>query len=259
MPLLLAATIFLCLQGSATAAPRDNANPLLLLTEPNPPINFMDPVTGQLIGLAADKVRLMMEDTGLAHEYRILPWPDALRQLDGTRQACIFLMNLTEDRQPLYQWVGPLMEGGWALFAPLGFQRRVTSAADLSGLRIAVQQGGALERHLRDITRDVPDVVLVTQQGAAEIATIFNGQADLYAGGAWAAPYQARKADMPVRMVMRLTRSVGSMACNKVVQPETVRRLQVALDKLSRDGRGMAIEKRYSTPGSWGGWGMDRR
>ncbi|MFV3073116.1 substrate-binding periplasmic protein [Niveispirillum fermenti] len=232
---------------------------LLLLTETNPPANFEDALTGELVGLAADKVRLIMQETGIAHEYRILPWLEAEAVLGRTANACIFLINLTEERKPLYQWVGPLMEGGWALFASLGFQQRITKPEDLAGLRIAVQGGGALEKHLRDMTRDVAGVTLVPMEGAAEIGALFNGQADLFAGGAWAAPYQARQAEVPVRMVMRLTRSTGAMACNKRLPPATVARMQKALDNIIGDGRASAIERRYSTPGSWGSWGLDRR
>lgn len=232
---------------------------LFLVTEPNPPVNFLDPLNGQLIGLATDKVRLIMQDAGISYDVSIMPWPDALAAADRRPDACIFLMNLTDERRPNYQWVAPLMEGGWALFAPLGFQRRITGPADLAGLRIAVQAGGALEKHLREITREVPNVTLVTAEGAAEIGNIFNGKADLYAGGAWAAPYQARQIDMPVRMVMRLTRSTGALACNKKVPAAMIARMQKALDAIIADGRASAVERRYSTPGSWGGWGQDRR
>lgn len=219
-------------------------------------MNFQDNLTGQLIGLATDKVRLIMQITGIPHEFAILPWPEALATVDSRSNACIFLINLTEDRRPQYQWVAPLMEGGWALFAPLGFQRRISTPADLSGLRIAVQAGGALEQHLREITRNVPGVTLIAAEGAAEIGNIFNGNADLYAGGAWAAPYQARQVEMPVRMVMRLTRSTGALACNSKVPAATVARMQQALDSIIADGRARAVERRYSTPGSWGGWGL---
>lgn len=253
--------IGLCLtMPSLALADGKKAEPtLFLVTEPNPPVNFLDPSNGQLIGLATDKVRLIMQDAGISHDISIMPWPDALAAVDRRPDACIFLMNLTDERRPHYQWVAPLMEGGWALFAPLGFQRRIAGPADLSGLRIAVQAGGALEKHLQEITRDVPDVTLVTAEGAAEIGNIFNGKADLYAGGAWAAPYQARQIDMPVRMVMRLTRSIGAMACNKKVPADMVARMQKALDTIAADGRAGAVERRYSTPGSWGGWGLDRR
>lgn len=249
----------LCSGAAGAQQTRKPEPPLLLLTEPNPPVNFLDPLTGQIIGLAADKVRLIMQESGLPHEMRILPWPEAQAMVDSTPNACIFLMNLTDERRPNYQWVVPLMEGGWALFAPLGFQRRINSPADLSGLRIAVQGGGAVEKHLIELIRDVPNVTLVAQEGAAEIGSIFNGKADLYAGGAWAAPYQARQVDMPVRMVMRLTRSIGAMACNKKVPAATITRLQKALDTIIADGRAGVVERRYSTPGSWGGWGQDRR
>lgn len=255
----LALTGLLWVAHAAHAETSKGEPRLLLVTEPNPPVNFQDPLTGQLIGLATDKVRLIMQDTGIQHEFRILPWPEALALVDTRPDTCIFLMNLTDERRPQYQWVAPLMEGGWALFAPLGFQRRITGPAELAGLRIAVQAGGALERHLREITRDVPDVTLITAEGAAEIGNIFNGKADLYAGGAWSAPYQARQVDMPVRMVMRLTRSTGALACNRKVPAATVVRMQKALDAIIADGRAGAVERRYSTPGSWGGWGLDRR
>jgi polar amino acid transport system substrate-binding protein len=255
----LSVLVGLLCSGAADAQQGRKTEPLLLLTEPNPPVNFTDPLTGQIIGLAADKIRLIMQETGLPHEMRILPWPEAQEMVDKTPNACIFLVNLTDERRPHYQWVVPLMEGGWALFAPLGFQRRINGPADLSGLRIAVQGGAAVEKHLIELTRDIPNVTLVAQEGAAEIGSIFNGKADLYAGGAWAAPYQARQVDMPVRMVMRLTRSIGAMACNKKVPAATITRLQKALDTIIADGRAGAVERRYSTPGSWGGWGQDRR
>lgn len=257
---LMLATGLVCMcLDSAAAQPGKGDRSLLLLTEPNPPVNFLDPLTGQLIGLATDKVRLVMQETGISHEFRILPWPRALALVDSQPNACIFLMNLTEERRSQYQWVAPLMEGGWALFAPLGFKRRIATPADLAGLRIAVQAGGALEKHLREITAGVPGVILISTEGAAEIGNIFNGKADLYAGGVWSAPYQARQVDMPVRMIMRLTRSTGALACNRMVPAATVARLQRALDAIIADGRAAAIERRYSTPGSWGGWGLDRR
>ncbi|WP_165772267.1 substrate-binding periplasmic protein [Niveispirillum lacus] len=255
---LAAAGLWLLSPTIANAQSRKGEPTLLLVTEPNPPVNFLDPSSGQLVGLASDKVRLIMQEAEIAHEFSIMPWPEALATVDRRADACIFLMNFTEDRRPHYQWVVPLMEGGWALFAPLGFQRRISDPADLSGLRIAVQAGGAVERHLRDITRNVPDVTLVTAEGAAEIGNIFNGRADLYAGGAWAAPYQARQINMPVRMVLRLTRSIGALACNKKVPAPMVARMQKALDTITADGRGAAVERRYSLPGSWGGWGLDR-
>lgn len=251
--------LFAVMGGVAGDVKAETGAPLLLLSEQNPPANFIDPVTGQLVGLAADKVRLMMQDAGLAYETKILPWAEGMSTLERTANACIFLINQTEERQPRYQWVGPLMEGGWALFAPLGFDRRLAVPADLAGLRIAVQAGGALEAHLRELTRDVPGVVLVRGDSASDISAIFNGKADLVAGGAWSAPFLARQAELPVRMVMRLTRSIGAMACNKQVPAASIDRMRQALAAITADGRGAMIERRYSAPGSWGSWGMDRR
>ncbi len=253
---LLLLSVLVVVTGAAAA---QSAPKLLLLTEQNPPANFIDPTTGQLVGLAADKVRLLMQDADLAHEIKVLPWPEAMATLERNANACVFLINQTEERQPRYQWVGPLMEGGWALFAPLGFERRLTAPADLAGLRISVQAGGALEAHLRELTRGVPGVVLVRGDVASDIGSIFNGKADLVAGGAWSAPFLARQAELPVRMVMRLTRSIGSMACNKQVPAATMDRMRKALERLTADGRGETIERRYSMPGSWGSWGMERR
>lgn len=253
------AAALLLLAAAGGSALAQTPPKLLLLTEVNPPANFIDPLTGQATGLAVDKVRMMMDDAGVPYEIKVLPWLEGVSALDSTPNACIFLINLTEDRRPRYQWVGPLMEGGWALFAPLGFQRRLTVPADLAGLRIAVQAGGALEGHVLDLTRNVPGVTLVRGDAASDIAAIFNGQADLFAGGSWSVPFQARQAELPVRMVMRLTRSVGSLACNKQVPGTSIDRMQKALDRITEDGRGAAIERRYSAPSSWGSWGLDRR
>lgn len=250
---------FLCL--SLLAVVNDGAAaqqpPLVLATEENPPANFTHERTGQLTGLAVEKMRAIMALTGIAHEFRMLPWSEAFRLAQTEPRACVFLTNRTAEREPSFQWVGPLMEGGWALFARPDFTRPVEGPDDLAGLRIAVQGGGAMEALVRDWATRIPGLQPVIRAEAGDVRALSEGEADILAAGLWAAPYYARKLDQPVRMVLRLTRSVGALACNPALPAPLIARMQETLDWLGRDGYLEEIDARYRAPGGWARWQGD--
>jgi polar amino acid transport system substrate-binding protein len=227
--------------GNAGAEPAR----LLLLTEENPPSNFTDPTTGRPTGLAVEKLQLILADTGIAHEFRVLPWQRAFRLAETEPNACIFLINPSEDRRPLFQWVEPLMRGGWALFALADWPGRVDGPADLARYSISVQAGGPVEKLLRQLAEPHGGVRLDSQPGVANFARLKRGDVDLYASGFYAAPYQAAKEGISLRLVYRLTESIGSMACNLKMEPALVARMQAALDRINADGRARKIEAKY--------------
>lgn len=227
------------------------AQPIILATEENPPANFTDPATGQVVGVAADKVRLLMDRAGLPFDLRVLPWPDAYALAQANPRACVFMANVTEERLPLFQWVAPLMSGGWALFSRADWNRKVDGPEDLRGVRIGVQDRSALEGSLRDLAMRVGGIILDTNPGAANLARLARGEVDLYAAGVWAGTFQARREGVPVRMVWRLSTSTGGMACHPGMDPEIIRRMQAALDSLVADGSTTRIDEAYGAPSAW--------
>jgi polar amino acid transport system substrate-binding protein len=241
--------------ASAHSADKAERPHLILVTEENAPANFTDPRTGILSGLATEKVRAVMAVTGFSHEFRMMAWKDAYAMTLANPQACIFLANLTDDRRDLFQWVMPLMDGGWALFGLNRFNKPVRSVADLKGMRIVVQTGSGLEAYLRAAVRGVPDVEIITvDEDNADVALLARGRADLLAGGLWTSPFRARQGEVSIQMVYRLVHAHGGLACNKGMPEATVAQLREALRLLTENGRVAAIEARYSSPGSWGGW-----
>lgn len=230
----------------ADAAPR-----LILATEENPPANFTDPVTGALVGVAHEKVGLMMERAGLDYEVRQLPWTEAFALAETNEAACVYLTNRTPEREPLFQWVSPLMTGGWALFARANWDGRLDTIQDLRGLRVAVQQASAVEAHLEGLSDQVGGLVLDPRVGFGNLKRLEQGEIDLYAAGIWSGSFQARKERVPVRMVYRLSTSIGALACNKGMDPDIVSRMQTALNSLIADGTADAIDQRYDRPAGW--------
>lgn len=230
---------------------------LILATEENPPANFTHERTGQLTGLAVEKMRAIMALTGIPYELRMMPWADAYQLAQTDPRACVFLTNRTADREASFQWVGPLMEGGWALFARPDFARPVERPEDLAGLRVAVQGGGAMEALVREWAAQVPGLQPVIRAEAGDVRVLRDGEADILAAGLWAAPYYARKLDQPVRMVLRLTRSVGALACHPAMPTPLIAQMQDTLNLLGRDGYLEEIDARYRAPGGWARWQGD--
>ncbi len=239
-----------CLMALAACLPAW-AEPIILATEENPPANFTDTATSKLAGVAMDKVRLLMDRAGLPFEVRLLPWPEAFALAQEHPRACVFMANLTEERLAQFQWVAPLMTGGWALFSRADWDRKVEGLHDLRGLRIGVQDRSALEGWLRDLVMRVGGVTLDTNPGAANLRRLERGEVDLYAAGVWSGTFQARREGVPVRLVWRLSASVGGMACHRDMDKDLVHRMQAALDSLLADGSSARIDALYGAPTGW--------
>lgn len=246
-PLLLILALWIVgADALAEAPPR-----LILATEENPPANFTDPETGRFVGVAHEKVVHLMQRAGLDYEVRVLPWTDAFGLAQTDPRACVYLTNITEERRPGFQWVAPLTEGGWVLFARADWTGKVETPEDLRGLRITVQQSSGIEAHLRKLSEQIGGLDLDTQAGFGNLGRLARGEVDLYAAGIWTGAYHARKERVPVRMVYRLRSSTGGLACNKEMDRDLVARMQAALDSVIADGTADRIDRRYGRPAGW--------
>jgi polar amino acid transport system substrate-binding protein len=84
------------------------AEPYQVVTEEWAPYNYEE--NNQLTGMTTEIVRAIMALTGNNFEVVLLPSMRASRVLQTRPRTIMYSMFRTADREPLYKWVGPIVE-----------------------------------------------------------------------------------------------------------------------------------------------------
>ncbi len=129
-----------------------------MLTEQNPPFNYSNQETGAIVGASVELVHEMMKRAGFQYQIKVMPWRRAFAQAQGDANVCLFSMNYTEERAPLFKWVRPLYGGGGlALFARADDPRRYETDADVKGNVLLARTAEASSKRLADF----PNITVV--------------------------------------------------------------------------------------------------
>ncbi|ASP38820.1 amino acid ABC transporter substrate-binding protein [Bacterioplanes sanyensis] len=135
--LIRTVTAIVCLLA-LTAAHAD-LRKLNYLTESYPPYNMIE--GEELRGLAVDLLVAATARSGQAikrSDIKVQPWPRAYRSaLDGPG-VVLFSTTRTEERDPLFQWVGPIADTRIVLLAHKDRPLTLPANGNLSGLVIGV-------------------------------------------------------------------------------------------------------------------------
>ncbi|WP_457439207.1 substrate-binding periplasmic protein [Pseudomonas sp. TE3786] len=84
------------------------AEPYQVVTEEWAPYNYLE--NQQLTGMATDIVRAIMALTGDDFEVLVLPSMRATLALQNRPKTIMYSLFRTRQREPLYKWVGPIVE-----------------------------------------------------------------------------------------------------------------------------------------------------
>ncbi|HYC04555.1 MAG TPA: ABC transporter substrate-binding protein [Azospirillaceae bacterium] len=233
---LAAALVLAAASARAEALPR-----LVMNTEEDPPYNFTDPSTGGLSGIAGELVPMVLKRAGIEYEIRMLPWRRAYETAQRQPNTCVFAINLTEERRPLFKWVTPVAKGGWTLFGRQDWTRQVRSLEDIRDVPVVAQAGSGIEALLVDSgIQVVPVTALPTM-----MPMLANRRADLVAIGATNGPWLARQAGVELQPVLRLSTTELGIACSLTTDDRLVDRMHAALRQLRAEGVVDEIAKRY--------------
>ncbi|NVJ97526.1 MAG: transporter substrate-binding domain-containing protein [Alphaproteobacteria bacterium] len=212
------------------------AQTLELFTEENPPLNFTDETTGQVTGAATELLAEILSRANVTYSIKSMPWARAFREAKERPGACAFAAVRSPDREQMFEWVGPLFTGGWALYKRPGSSLEISDVAKLDGLVVAAMGGTAAVTNLQKMTS--AEVVLAPRDDVA-LALLYHGRADLWLSGVFAAPHSAKKARLVMPELALIWRpSALSLACGRGTDPALIARLNEinsSLDVLRRD------------------------
>lgn len=208
------------------------ADGLIFNTEEYPPFNFTNP-DGEIDGVATRIVHELIERTGLDVEIRLLPWTRAYTEALNRPDTCVFSTTHTEERDALFQWVGPLVDNDWVIFTLPGSPIEANSLDDLHDLRVGGYRDDAASIHLQSLGIAV-DEAPNDRLNARKLAA---GRIDVWASGHYLAPYYAQQEGIgPLEPRFTFHHTAMSLACNPAVPDSTIDALQQALDTLKAEG-----------------------
>ncbi len=123
---------------------------------------------GALMGYDIDLGNRIGEELGAEVEFKNIPWDDLFKALDNKQVDMIMSsVTVTDERKQTYDFSQSYLNSGQVVISRK-VDTTITSAQDLQGKRIAVQEGTTNETEALKLTTEVlviryPDYVLATQ------------------------------------------------------------------------------------------------
>jgi len=243
----LLAAAALALSASVQSVSADTS--ISLFTEQYPPYSMT--TTGQpfahrgedIDGLCPSIMKELFKRAGVDYQMRLRNWSYGQQRVQRRKDHGLFCAVRTAEREPMYQWVGPVTEMKGALFAKPGSKIELKSLEDARRYRIGGYKGDYYADHL--IKRGFN--VNVAPSDTENPKRLQLGTIDLWISDALAGPYLAADlTDMgPIKNVLVYSVNPVYLAINPETDPKIVNKLQATLDAMRSSGELAAIEQSY--------------
>jgi len=227
-------TSFACLLTPFCGA-AGNSAPLQFLTHEFAPMNYTE--NGEVVGLCTDIVKELQRRTGLTASFTMLPWPRAYKIASSSPNVAIFFIAQTEDRRPLFDWVGPIVNVPAGFYAKTGSTLRLENVADAKKAKMIIVHH---ESHLEEILIKLGFTNLLSVNSPEDAVRILMLSDDDTLMLLTSAPVHLilKKHGYPdnaIKEIMVARRSQGYLGISKGTPPDVAKRMQKALDDMKRD------------------------
>jgi polar amino acid transport system substrate-binding protein len=235
-------TVFwVCLALAAVSGSQSLAETLHLVTEQVPPVNMAGP-NGEVTGLSTELVEMALGKAGIARTVSLMSWARAFDMARNDINTCVYSTSRTEEREPWFKWIGPIVKDQWVLFGradgPLPASLEEARSHSIGG-HYASAAGDFLKSQGFQI-EEMADFQSNLRRVAAH-------RLDYWAGGLLGGQYAvAHDTELDGIVPVLAFRDVGLyLACNKSVSDKTVDKLNAILKTMADDGTVTAVKKHY--------------
>lgn len=235
--------------------PAKAAEHLIALTESLPPLSYE--VDGKVIGFSSELLDMVAGEANFPLQKQLLPWARAYEMVARHRNMLIYSLVRTPEREGLFQWVGPISSRRIVLYKhrdrtdiSLKFlddarAYRIGTTLESAATKSLIKQGFVVNGAQQALGPGL-DIGLHDQMNLNKfIAKRF----DLLVSLDWAAAYNATNAglapdDLQPAWVLddSLTYWYG---VSLQTDPEVVKKLNAALQKIKNDGRYQQLRQKY--------------
>lgn len=219
---------------------------LTLLTEENPPLNYTE--NGKLAGMATEVIGEMVKRAGISASTEVMEWKTAYRRAQSERDTCLYATTRLENRERIFNWVGPIAISRWAFFAKQGFTQHIGSLDDARPFRIGGVTYDAKTEYLKQ--NGVTNIIEVADDklnpGKLTLDRKETGRIDLWITNATRARSVAAQAGVKdIKQVYLVREDETYLACSPRTAAETIKALTSALASIRKDGTYKKIVERY--------------
>lgn len=234
----------LVLHGAWLAA-QPLAPALTLLTENDPPSQFVGP-DGELTGYTVELVRAVQHKLGTHEDIKMVPWARGYQMVQTEPHVALFLMARTAERNGLFQWVGPVLELEYGLYAKSDSKLRLASLEDAKRVRsIGVYRDDVRDQILTKA--GLPNLERINNN-IANVQKLMGGRIDLYASSSLTYGVEATEAGFQpsdLKLVLPFQQTQLYIAMSKGTPASVVQSWNAALKKLRQDGSWQKLLKKY--------------
>ncbi len=215
------------------------------MTEEDPPYNFSGQ-NGQAEGFAVDLVREIQRRTGNSNEILILPWARAYNTTLNAPNCVLFTMARTVEREPLFHWIGPILENSWVIIGRANQRPRLESLNDartLSAIGVVREFASALFLESQNFTNLEP-----TTRNTQNVDKLRTGRIEAYVSSnhTWQSEIRSMGLDPSQFRVLLSFHTIDLyIAFSKQTNPALAARWQQALNAMRADGSYRIIEETW--------------
>lgn len=242
--LLRVGVIGLAMTASAVQA----AERLYLYTENFPPYNMsgsgraFEHSAEDINGLCTELVIAALKQTDLEYRIKLRNWDYGYNRALSKPNHGIFCTTYTEERAPLFKWVGPLTNNLWTVFAPEGSDFKMTKLEDAKGMVFGGYRNDVKSEYL--IKRGYEVSALDSDDLNPKRLEL--GQIDLWLADRLGGPYVASQQDVEGLVpVFSFNDTQLFLALNPETSDEVVDKLNDGLKAIRDSGMFEAIETKY--------------
>lgn len=229
----------------------DNSSPAQLevkvVTEVLPPYQFLDE-NSQPAGYAVDVIRHLFDKIKLDVKLEFYPWPRAYRIASNAENVVIFSLARTQQREPLFHWVGKLYREEYALYQlankPL---IKASSLEQLMKYSVGVNRESPNDQFLTN--QNFPYIECTSDIGQT-VKMFYENRVDLLFGSDFALKSQVKKFGYDAKQLEKIYR-VPELDADLYIgvslesDPQLIRSLQKNYLILQQDGTLLSLQKKW--------------
>jgi polar amino acid transport system substrate-binding protein len=213
--------------------------PLHLLTEHNPPGEYLDP-QGEIAGVTAELIRVLQQRLDEPGTMQLMPWGRALSIARTAENTALFETVRTAEREHWFKWVGPLKHYQISLY---GLKERIGERPDLNALAAnytaCSYRNSATVAELKQRGFIEGKTLVLTSKSGDCLEMLLLGRVDLTAVNELSLPEfisAVAAGGSQLVLVKYLSERKRYLAFSRDVTDQRIARWQQALEQSYRDG-----------------------
>jgi polar amino acid transport system substrate-binding protein len=223
--------------GLAFAVQAVQAQSVTLLTEENPPFNFLQ--RGKPAGVSTDVLNEMVKRAGIKARFEILPWDNAYRRAQAEKNTCLYSTARIDVRERLFRWIGPIATNKYVLVAKNDFPASIRTVTDARKYKIGAVKTDVKAELLRqqaitaivefDTEAEIPPKLFLKKDDPQHI--------DLWVSGLYTYNTVAEKAKVTgLKTVFVAGEQPLFVACSPQTSDDAFTKLDAAFQTMRKDG-----------------------